>query len=171
MGSEMCIRDRENIFSDDMLLKISPGDDIPDFSDFVGSKTDHVIFDLGGYPDTRLVNIIAQCAYVIVPLTNETYNLDIGVNSINEIAALNQNIVIVANKTTKNDFAAIEQQVRRFFAYPMFNIKKSSVMQKMMETGLSIATLTKQATGKPYKRFYQLVDNQFNKLIEHISDP
>ena len=122
----------ENIFSDDMLLKISPGDDIPDFSDFAGSKTDHVIFDLGGYPDTRLVNIITQCAYVIVPLTNETYNLDIGVNSINEIAALNQNIVIVANKTTKDDFVAIEQQVRRFFTYPMFNIKKSSVMQKMM---------------------------------------
>ena len=82
----------ENILPDNRILKIYPNQDFPKVN-----KNDDIIFDLGGYPDKRVVEVLTIAKYILVPITNEEDNIQVGVNAIDAIMRYNNNIIVIAN--------------------------------------------------------------------------
>lgn len=152
----------DNLFNEDKVMKLHPNDAMPDFD-----VTDNIIFDFGGYPDSRVVKILEQAALVIVPITNEEDNIQVGINTIDEIKNYTNNIVIVANKTVKGDYEAIKQDLANYFNYPVFEIKKSTAVKRMSSSGKSIKSLA--STGGLLSLHYSKISKQFDQLINHIN--
>jgi MinD-like ATPase involved in chromosome partitioning or flagellar assembly len=152
----------ENILPDNRILKIYPTQDFPKVS-----KNDDIIFDLGGYPDKRVVEILTIAKYILVPITNEEDNIQVGVNAIDAIMHYNNNIIVIANKTEKEDFQCIKTDLEKLYNYPIFNIKKSTALSKLSLRKKSIQDVVKtnHLLGYSYKKIQQ----QFVDLITFIS--
>lgn len=152
----------DNIFSDDKIMKLYPKDEMPDFE--IG---DNIIFDFGGYADGRIISILKKSKWIIVPITNEEDNIQVGINTIDEISKYNKNIIIVVNKTVKGDFEAVKNDLKEIYSYPMFEIKKSTAVVKLSKTGKSISQLAEE--GGVFKAHYKKIANQFDILINFIN--
>jgi len=152
----------ENILPDNRILKVYPTQDFPKVS-----KNDDIIFDLGGYPDQRVVEILTIAKYILVPITNEEDNIQVGVNAIDAIMHYNNNIIVIANKTEKEDFQCIKNDLEKLYNYPIFNIKKSTALSKLSLRKKSIQDVVKtdHLLGYSYKKIQQ----QFVDLITFIS--
>ena len=152
----------ENILPDNRILKVYPTQDFPKVS-----KNDDIIFDLGGYPDKRVVEVLTIAKYILVPITNEEDNIQVGVNAIDAIMRYNNNIIIIANKTEKEDFQCIKADLEKLYNYPIFNIKKSTALSKLSLRKKSIQDVVKtnHLLGYSYKKIQQ----QFVDLITFIS--
>jgi len=152
----------ENILPDNRILKVYPTQDFPKVS-----KNDDIIFDLGGYPDKRVVEILTIAKYILVPITNEEDNIQVGVNAIDAIMHYNNNIIVIANKTEKEDFQCIKNDLEKLYNYPIFNIKKSTALSKLSLRKKSIQDVVKtnHLLGYSYKKIQQ----QFVDLITFIS--
>ena len=152
----------ENILPDNRILKIYPTQDFPKVS-----KNDDIIFDLGGYPDKRVVEVLTIAKYILVPITNEEDNIQVGVNAIDAIMHYNNNIIVIANKTEKEDFQCIKNDLEKLYNYPIFNIKKSTALSKLSLRKKSIQDVVKtnHLLGYSYKKIQQ----QFVDLITFIS--
>jgi len=82
---------------DDRLLVVAPGEEFPPVPNDVD-----VVFDLGGTlsgesaPSIR--SAIKQSDLVLVPVSNETKAIISGINSIQQVREITENIVVVATK-------------------------------------------------------------------------
>lgn len=153
----------ENVLPDNRILKIHPNQDFPNVD-----KKDSIIFDLGGYPDQRVVKILKIAKYILVPITNEDDNIQVGINAIDAIAAYNNNIVIIANKTEKGDYQCIKEDLSKIYKYPIFNIKKSTALNKLSQRKKSIQDVI---ASDPLLRYsYKTIHKQFVDLINFMSE-
>lgn len=152
----------EKILSEEKLLKIFPNEEFPEFQ-----KDDEIIFDLGGYPDSRVIHILEKAKWIIVPITNEEDNIQVGINSIDTIQKYNKNIIIIANKTEKNDFKELKEDLQTLYDYPIFEIKKSTAMKNITKTKQSIKEMTQKNGLTRY--VYGPIDEQFDMIIHFIT--
>jgi MinD-like ATPase involved in chromosome partitioning or flagellar assembly len=153
----------DKIFDEDNVIKLHPQDDMPDFD-----IADNIVFDFGGYPDSRVVGILEKAHIVIVPITNEEDNIQVGINTIDEISKYTNSIVIIANKTQKGDYDEIKSDLEHLYpAYPIFEIKKSTAVRRLSKTGKSIAELAEE--GGLFKMHYSKIAKQFDSLISFIN--
>lgn len=153
----------ENVLPENRVLKIHPNQDFPDVT-----KTDKIIFDLGGYPDQRVVKILKLAKYILVPITNEDDNIQVGINAVDAIAEYNNNIVIIANKTERGDYEYIKGDLSKIYKYPIFNIKKSTALNKLSRRKKSIQDVV---DSDPLLRYsYKAIHQQFVDLIDFISE-
>lgn len=79
----------EKILKNHQFLKIWPDQEFPDVN-----VDDDIIFDSGGYPDGRVVQILKKSRFIIVPITNEIDNIQVGINTIDTIEKYNKNIIM-----------------------------------------------------------------------------
>lgn len=155
----------EKVLPEERLLKVLPEEEIPKLS-----KEDEkeVIFDLGGYPDSRVVRVLRKAKFIIVPVSNEEDNIQVAINSIDNISKYNKNILIVVNKTEKGDFEQVKKDLLVIYPnYKYFEIKKSRALvniskQKKPVSELAKSPLMKHAYGKLVK--------QFDELINYLKD-
>ena len=151
----------DKIFDETKMLKLYPGDEMPDFD-----EQDNIIFDFGGYADPRVASVLQKAKCVIIPITNEEDNIQVGINTIDEVSKYSKNIIIVANKTEKNDFDAISADLNQLYSYPIFEVKKSNVVKKLTTSGKSVKEIASQATL--FKLPFSKVADQFDAIIEYI---
>lgn len=151
----------ENIFPESKILKIWPDQEFPEVS-----SNDDIIFDLGGYPDHRVIKTLKNAKFIIVPITNEEDNIQVGINTIDTITQYNKNIIIIANKTEANDFASMKRDLENFYNYPIFEIKKSTAMSKLSTRKKSINEVTNSNPLLGYA--YKKINQQFNELVQFI---
>lgn len=151
----------ENVLPENRVLKICPNQDFPDVV-----KEDKIIFDLGGYPDQRVVKILKLAKYILIPITNEDDNIQVGINSVDAIAKYNNNIVIIANKTEKKDYEYIKKDLSKIYKYPIFNIKKSTALNKLSKRKKSIQDVIDSDSLLRYS--YKTIHQQFVDLIDFI---
>ena len=139
-------------------------DTMPDFD-----VNDDVIIDLGGYPDTRTTNNIQKAKYIIVPITYNEDDFDTAFGTLEEVADYNINIVIVANRTSGDEFDYIKQEVKKAgYEYPVFEIKKSNAVSKIIHRKEPIKETAKKSL-KLFSSHYQKVAEQFDNLINFIT--
>jgi len=149
----------DDIFSEDKFLKMHPNEEMPDFS-----LNDNIIFDFGGYPDQRTIKALRKSKVVIVPITNEEDNIQVGIHTIDEIQKYNTNIIIIANKTEKGDFESIKSDLEKIYKYPILEIKKSTAV-KRLKYGQSIKEMSKKGL---WSFHYSKISEQFDDLIRLI---
>lgn len=146
------------------ILKLDINQDLPEFP-----KDYNLIFDLGGYIDTRAIKAIEQSDYVLIPTTSEFKTLQTTLHTIEEIQSINKNIVIIANATkSQKDFDFIKEVIEnKCGKFPIFNIKFSKALDNVFLEKQSIKAMTLENGLKKYH--YQSVALQFEEIIQFIN--
>lgn len=156
------------VFDKTRYLILKRGQEMPDFpNDY------EIVFDFGGFGggggivDNRLISAIQQSDWVVVPTTRDEDDIQATIDTLSEIKELNQNIVVVGNRTKEDDFKFIQGSIGKFFDYPVFEIKESRALPNITREKKSIHAMVK---GSPFKAYsYRKIVQQFNDLIDYIS--
>lgn len=160
------------VLPEERILKVSKHDQIP--SQFKSS--DNIIYDLGGFIDERVIDVLKVSDFVLVPVTNENddeENIRVSVQTIDSIEQYNKNIIIIANKTEikksgtkviQDDFQIIKTLMSELYTYQIFEIRKSKAMARIAKEKASIRQMASQGGISSY--VYADLTAQFDALIE-----
>jgi len=153
----------ERVLDPERLLKLDIGQPIPDLPNDAD-----VIFDLGGYPDERAVRILEISDFVLIPVMLDFGDLQVTLDFINEIQEFNNNIVVIANKTTKGDFEQIEEVIHEFFPQiSVLEIKQSRALPNLFQERKSIRDMVNEGGMKKFH--FTPIAEQFDAIIHHLN--
>lgn len=141
-------------------------------SDFPNIKEDNLklIYDLGGWIDTRCIKLLKEADLIIVPIINDYINNQVGINSIEEIKQYNKNILIIANRTEKKDYEEIKMLITNFYGdkFPVLELKKSTAFSKIFDKSKSIDDIIQE--DKLLAFAYREVKDQLQKIVNFINN-
>lgn len=151
----------EDVLPAGSFKKYEPNEEIQPYT---GNSS--LIFDFGGQIDFRIIPAILQSDFVLIPLINESIDIKVTLSTIEALREINDNIIIIINRTQGNDFQQAKSQILEHYHYPIFEIKKSRAIADVFKTKKSIQTMV---AGGGLKRFnYSNIDSQFKKIIKYI---
>ncbi|NCB13704.1 MAG: hypothetical protein EOM78_19010, partial [Erysipelotrichia bacterium] len=96
-----------------------------------------IVYDFGGFKDTRINNIIQQANKVIIPTLTSIVDVQATMATLKDVAQINKNIVIAINRT-KNNNKAIElkeylsEEIKKSFQdldISIIFVRESSVLE------------------------------------------
>ena len=156
----------EDVLPEDNFLNIGKNDDFPDIEENID-----VIYDLGGWIDERTVKVIKSADLIIIPMINGIMNNKTSLNSIEQVKKFNKNILIIANKTKKDDFNVITTSISKYFPednFPILKLKETTAFEKILEREKSIKDIVSE--DKLLRFNYSRVIEQFNAILEFIKN-
>ncbi len=156
----------EDVLPEDNFLNIGKNDDFPDIEENID-----VIYDLGGWIDERTVKVIKNADLIIIPMINGIMNNKTSLNSIEQVKKFNRNILIIANKTKKDDFNVITTLIAKYFPednFPILELKETTAFEKILEREKSIKDIVSE--DKLLRFNYSRVVEQFNTILEFIKN-
>ena len=156
----------EDVLPEDNFLNIGKNDDFPDIEENID-----VIYDLGGWIDERTVKVIKNADLIIIPMINGIMNNKTSLNSIEQVKKFNKNILIIANKTKKDDFNVIATLIAKYFPednFPILELKETTAFEKILEREKSIKDIVSE--DKLLRFNYSRVVEQFNVILEFIKN-
>ena len=149
-----------HIMPSNALLILEKNQDVPNINH-------DVIFDFGGYIDFRIIEVLKQVKYVIVPTLPETSEIQGCISTIQSLKQYTNNIIVIANKTDhKNDFEMIKSAIRITGDYHVFEIKKSRALPNIYIEKKSIAEMVE--TSRISAFHYGKVNQQFEDIVGFI---
>ncbi len=152
----------DRVLSKEKFIKVEPNDNFPEIPDDL-----NIIYDLGGYIDKRAVSIIKKSNYVLIPSLPDFLSLQLTINTISEIETYSKKIIVIGNKTKKNDIIHIKEIMKKCkFFYSILELKESKAFINIFREKRSIRQMIKQGGLKKYH--YSDLNDQFNKLIEEL---
>ena len=128
-----------------------------------------LIFDFGGYLDPRIVPALEISDLIIIPVSDFGKKLDTQgfISSIAEVEAYNKNIVIVLNKMREEEASEVRAELKKHkYAYPIFEIRKSEAVEKMLNERKSISSIVK--SGGLLGWTYRGINGDFKKIVQYI---
>jgi len=169
----------DTVLPEESLISIDPEEHFPDFPDDI-----NIVFDLAGAlskaASRSILSAVKQSDVVLVPISNELKSLNGGINTIRELLAHTENIVVVGTKLIKQkgesfqdwrdsrDFKNISHAVTEAVGrdFPMFPLKFSKVFDTIFEREMSINQLR---ADNPLSAFtYREVAEQFDDLFTYL---
>ena len=154
----------ESILPEDNFLRIEKDSDFPNIVENMD-----IIYDLGGWLDTRVVKPLQEADLIIIPMINSEINNEVSINSINQVKKINDNIMIVANKCKRNDYNIISELVNQYFPndnFPIFELMDTTTFEQMVIKKMSIQKIMDL---DPLLRYnYKKINGQFNNIINFI---
>jgi MinD superfamily P-loop ATPase len=122
------------------------------------------IFDLGGYADKRIEEIISISDFCIVPVVNESeLSVKVSLNSLQICNAINKNTVVVLNKFNIREDSGFLHFLKENFKNEIFPIKFS----KGFQSDNNILELARK--NKFFNYLYKEPATQFKKLLNHLT--
>ena len=98
---------------------------------------ENIVYDFGGFKDTRINNIIRQANKIIIPTLTSIVDVQATMATLKDVAQINKNIVIAINRT-KNNNKAIElkeylaEEIKKSFQdldISIIFVRESSVLE------------------------------------------
>lgn len=157
----------EKILPEDNFMKIEKDQDFPDIIENL-----NVIYDLGGWIDNRAIKPIKEADLVIIPMINTEMNNEVSINSINQVKQCNDNIMLIVNRSKKNDFEYMKNDViKTYFPnddFPIFEIMDTTAFEQMLKRKMPIQEIVEVEPLLKYN--YRKVNKQFNEIINFINN-
>ncbi len=156
----------EQILPENNFMRIEKNTDFPDVE-----KSLNIIYDLGGWIDTRALKPIKDADLVIVPMINTEMNNEVSINSINQIKKINDKIIIVANKCRKKDYNIICNLVNDYFPnnnFPIFEIMDTTAFEQMVKRKMAIKDIVNKDPLLKYS--FRKINEQFENIINYINN-
>jgi cellulose biosynthesis protein BcsQ len=151
----------EKVLDDKQILKLSHADDLPIFPEDYD-----LIFDFGGHVDVRAIEALKQSRWVIVPTTNDFIDLQVTIDCIDEIQQYNKHIIVIGNRTIRDEFNVIHAAIKKFYKHPIFEIKKSKAIPNVFSEKRSIKEMVGDGGLKAFH--YKAIYDQFDNLINFM---
>jgi hypothetical protein len=124
---------------------------------------------MGGYLDNRILPILKQSKTIIIPTFTDYPSLIATRRSVKEIESHNNKIILIANKTAKNDFMDTYETLRDVCGnYPVFPVKTSKAFENIYveRKAISQTMIDNPLLGKAYAD----VSEQVRKIITHLEE-
>ena len=154
-------RTLDKILPEGAVVKLDPAEAFPQIS----PETD-VIFDFGGFLDSRVADALRIADAVIIPVCNEEEEVQAAVDCIANIEEFNKNIIIVANKTKDEDYQDIKNIMAEFYPdYPVYELKYTRFMPKISQLKISLAEMANKE-GLNGRHHAIIPAQQFAKILE-----
>jgi hypothetical protein len=155
----------DQTLGEDRALRLSPRDSLPDVPADIP-----LIYDFGGYADSRVIDAARTADHVLIPFIYESdYEMQVTIDAIGEIERYNQNITIILNKAKTGDFERAVAVLREFYTYPIFEIKHSTAFIQAVKQKKSMQQLVEES---PLFSFhYSKPLAQLRAIIDRISQP
>lgn len=127
---------------------------------------DNCVYDFGGFVDAGIIDIIKKSDAVIVPCSIDYNSILRTVETIEEIKAHAQAIIIIITKTEKDtDFESTKNAIEEYFEdLHFFELKQSKIFKNSIETGLSLTELF--CENALSKSAYKTVYNQYKTVLD-----
>jgi cellulose biosynthesis protein BcsQ len=148
-------------------LVLEPDQPLPSKKDLEGAN---IIFDPGGFLDSRMIEAIKMSDHVIIPVSDfgKKLNTERFLATLFEIEQYNKNIIIVLNRTTEDNAQKAKEALKKQkYPYPVFEIKKNEAFEIMLNEGVAVSEIVKR--GGLFPRWFKPVDKQLQKLIKYIN--
>lgn len=153
----------DEVLGEDRAFRVGTGESFPDVPDDL-----NLIYDLGGYADSRVIESLEKSDVIIVPIIYESpLEMQVTINAISEIEEINNNIIIVANKCQRGDFERTQSVIAQFFDYPILEIKKSTGFSKSIELKKSLSNLI--SSNPLFAYHYKKPLNQISQLMNLVN--
>ncbi|GMO61369.1 MAG: hypothetical protein Ta2D_07300 [Rickettsiales bacterium] len=156
----------EKVLPENQFIRIGIEDNFPD----IPEDNMTLIYDLGGWIDTRTIKLFKTADLIIIPVINDFINNQVTINTIEEVKKYNDKILIVANRTEKKDFEDIKNIINNLYEkekYLVMEIKKTTAFSKIFEKCKSIENIIKD--DKLLAFSYREVQKQIENIIEFIN--
>jgi len=125
---------------------------------------DNAVYDFGGFVDVGVLEILDVSDIIIVPLTADLNSFKKTVSLLKEIQK--ENVILIANKSEKNDFQTIKEYFEKNYKFPIFEIKSSRIWKKTFETKQSVSEIKNES--KVSKYIYRNSINGYENLLNYI---
>lgn len=124
------------------------------------------VYDFGGFTDSGIVDIIKASNAVIVPCSVDYNSIIRTIETIEELQAYSDKIVVIITKTEKeDDFLSVMKDISEYFNDLYFyELRNSKIFKNSMETGASVSELYNQNALS--KNAYKTVYQQYNTVLE-----
>ena len=122
---------------------------------------ENIVYDFGGFKDTRINNIIRQADKIIIPTLTSIVDVQATMATLKDVAQINKNIVIAINRT-KNNNKAIElkeyltEEIKKSFQdleISIIFVRESSVLEDSLFDCESVET--KAGTNRFKRHIYR----------------
>jgi len=135
----------------------------------IGNDDRNIIFDFGGEPDDRLLTIAEGVDVIVVPMSYESDSeLELTVQNIKALEQVNKNIVLVINKTERDDIEVIEKVFKiAFKGMPIFTINKSRYVRRLANDNQTVFEVA-ETNKRDGAQLNKVVIPQFNALIDYL---
>lgn len=137
----------------------------------VPKELDDVIYDFGGGITAHMADVLKRSHVVIIPFIVEQANVEVTIEAINSVLALNKNIILVPNKIKADDkdYAALLDTLKEFgFDHlPIVPLRSSTALQNIFVEHKTIAQM--QGEGGLYGFSYRKISEDFNNLLKLIN--
>ncbi|QKF82975.1 hypothetical protein [Halarcobacter ebronensis] len=98
---------------------------------------ENVVYDFGGFKDTRINSIIKQAKKVIIPTLTSIVDLQATMATLKDVKEINENIIIVVNRAKNNNKAVelkeyLNEEIKKLYKdikIPIVFVRESSVLE------------------------------------------
>lgn len=98
---------------------------------------DNVVYDFGGFKDTRINDIIKQANKILIPTLTSIVDVQATLATLKDVIEINKNIVIIVNRAKNNNKATdlkeyLEDEIKKLDSninIPIIFVRESSVLE------------------------------------------
>lgn len=129
---------------------------------------DNMIYDFGGFSDTRLFKFIEknQDMIIIIPFNPDVVSFQSAIRTFNEIKNINNNIIFVLNRAKAKDYEIFLEQMKKMnINKALLEFKESKLFQNIFNKKQKINDVKE---NKLLKHSYKQVFEQMDNLIEEL---
>lgn len=134
--------------------------------------SDNIVFDFGGYIDSRLVDVIKYVDACIVPISYQSKSEYIpAVRTINALAEHNKNIVILINNTATKLIPEVKEALEETFPnYPVFVVNSSRYISRLANYQKTLFDLLEVGDGLEKHRINEVLIPQIKTFYSHLDN-
>lgn len=123
----------------------------------------NVVYDLGGFVDNNITEILKASDIIIVPTIADINSLKRTVNSVKEVQKFNKNIIIIGNIIKGNQLDFISKYVNA-----KFSVRESKIFQTSLIEKKSIVDIVNESKLNQYR--YRNVYKDYTELLNYLKD-
>ena len=132
----------------------------------------NIIFDFGGYIDSRLVDVIKYVDACVVPISYQSKSEYIpAVRTINALAEHNDNIVILINNTATKLIPEVKEALEEAYPnYPLFVVNSSRYISRLANYQKTLFDLLDVGGGLEKHRIKETLIPQIKAFYDHLNN-
>ena len=150
----------ENFLPEKSILKVEPDEKFPKIPDDY-----KVVYDLGGYSDHRVPEILESVNVVLVPTTCKDDQIEITQKAIENIKQYTKKIIVIANSLKPGEFYQVQNKLKT--VYPVLPLNYSKGFERLKEHKKCIQDL---ANTPLLKSSYSTVISQLKEIDSAIKE-
>jgi cellulose biosynthesis protein BcsQ len=154
----------DDVLLDNQYMILDKNEELPKFP-----KKWPLVFDFGGYPDKRALDVLKICQFIIIPVLPHDENIQTSLDFIQELKGYKDEgkIIIAVNQTTGKQYDKIKRDINYYYPeMAVFNIKKSTAFRWLAKEKKSIQDLA--YFYKLHSRHFKIIAEQFNHIARHL---